>query len=145
MKVESILRVKGHQVTTVQPWATVQQALTRLNGPPRIGAVVVTGVPRGISGMISERDVIRGLRTHGEELLGMPVSEVMSRHVPTCSPTDYVSTVMVQMTRSRYRHVPVLTAGELVGLISIGDVVRARLDEMELEAGVLRDLYMARH
>jgi CBS domain-containing protein len=145
MKVESILRAKGHQVTTIQPWRTVEEALGHLVGPPRIGALVVTGVPRGFSGMISERDIIRGMRQHGERLPRMPVSDLMLHHVPTCSPTDSIADVMVTMTNSRYRHLPVLQDGELVGLISIGDVVRARLDEMELETGVLRDLYLARH
>lgn len=145
MKVESILRTKGRHVSTVLPWSTVKQAIDRLVGPPRIGALVVTGVPRGFTGMISERDLIAGMARHGSALLGMPVSEIMSRHVPTCEPTDSIGDVMVTMTRSRYRHVPVLDAGELVGLISIGDVVRGRLDEMELETGVLRDLYAARH
>ncbi|WP_028926855.1 CBS domain-containing protein [Pseudonocardia acaciae] len=145
MKVESILRAKGHQVTTIQPWCTVKEALGHLIGPPRIGALVVTGVPHGFSGMVSERDIIRGMRLHGERLLGMPVSDVMLHHVPTCAPTDSISDIMVTMTHSRYRHLPVLRDGDLVGLVSIGDVVRARLDEMELETGILRDLYMARH
>lgn len=145
MKVESILRAKGHQVTTIQPWLTVKQALSHLVGPPRIGALVVTGVPRGFTGMISERDIVRGMRLHGERLLEKPVSDIMLHHVPTCAPADSIADVMVTMTNSRYRHLPVLLDGELVGLVSIGDVVRARLDEMELETGVLRDLYLARH
>jgi CBS domain-containing protein len=145
MKVESILRAKGHQVTTIQPWFTVEQALSHLIGPPRIGALVVTGVPHGFSGMISERDIVRGMRLHGQRLLTMPVSDIMLHHVPTCAPSDSIADVMVTMTNSRYRHLPVLLEGDLVGLISIGDVVRARLDEMELETGVLRDLYLARH
>lgn len=145
MKVESMLRAKGSSVITIQPWATVEQAISHLVGPPKIGAVVVTGVPRGYTGIISERDVVREMRRHGIGLLQMPVSEVMTQHVPHCAPGDSVSEVMVQMTRTRHRHLPVLSDGELIGVISIGDVVRARLDEMELEAGVLRDLYMARH
>jgi CBS domain-containing protein len=145
MKVESILRRKGHQVTTIQPWATVEQAVGQLVGPPQIGALVVTGVPRGFSGMITERDIIRGLHLYGPELLTMRVSDIMSHHVPTCSPTDSCTRVMMLMTQSRFRHVPVLDQGELVGLVSIGDVVRARVDEMELETGVLRDLFVARH
>lgn len=145
MKVESILRAKGRSVTTIQPWSTIADAVDRLHGPPRIGALVVTGVPRGFTGMITERDVIRGLKMHGSALLEQRVSTLMTHHVPTCSPDDTVATVMRQMTRTRYRHVPVLDHGELSGLISIGDVVRSRLDEMELETGVLRDLYVARH
>jgi CBS domain-containing protein len=145
MKVESILRVKGHQVTTIQPWSTIGEAVNRLLGPPRIGALVVTGVPRGLTGMIAERDIIRGLRQYGPKLLEEKVSELMAHHVPTCTSNDTVSQVMVTMTRTRFRHLPVLDDGELTGLISIGDVVRSRLDEMELETSVLRDLYISRH
>jgi CBS domain-containing protein len=145
MKVESILRAKGRQVSTIQPWAKVEQAISQLMGPPRIGALVVTGVPRGFTGMITERDIIRGMKMRGADLLTMPVSSIMTHHVPTCSPTDSIADVMMKMTRSRYRHLPVLDGGELVGLVSIGDVVRVRVDEMELETGVLRDLYVAKH
>jgi CBS domain-containing protein len=145
MKVESILRVKGRQVTTIQPWSTIGEAVSRLMGPPHIGALVVTGVPRGLTGLITERDIIRGLKLHGRELLERQVSQLMSNHVPTCTSEESLADVMRTMTRTRYRHLPVLDDGELTGLISIGDVVRARLDEMELETGVLRDLYAARH
>ncbi|HEX4247226.1 MAG TPA: CBS domain-containing protein [Pseudonocardia sp.] len=145
MKVESILRAKGRQVTTIQPWAKVEQAVGQLIGPPKIGALVVTGVPRGLTGMLTERDIIRGMKMRGAELLTMPVSSIMTHHVPTCSPTDGIADVMAKMTHSRYRHLPVLDGGELVGLVSIGDVVAARVEEMELETGVLRDLHMARH
>jgi len=145
MKVESILRLKGRQVATIQPWATVEQAVGMLVGPPQIGALVVTGVPRGFTGLITGRDLIRGLHLHGAQLLTMRVSDIMSHHVPTCGPGDSCTHVMLLMTQSRFRHLPVLDEGELVGLVSIGDVVRARVDEMELETGVLRDLYMARH
>jgi len=144
MKVESILRAKGRQVSTIQPWAKIEQAVSQLIGPPKIGALVVTGVPQGFTGMITERDIIRGMKMRGAELLTMPVSSLMTHRVPTCSPTDSIADVMMEMTRSRYRHLPVLRNGELVGLVSIGDVVAARVDEMELETGVLRDLYMAR-
>jgi CBS domain-containing protein len=145
MKVETILRAKGRQVATIQPWSTVQQAVSQLLGPPKIGALVVTGVPKGFTGMVTERDIIHGMKMHGAELLAKPVSTIMTHRVPTCAPTDSLADVMMSMTRSRYRHLPVLDQGELVGLVSIGDVVRARVDEMELETGVLRDLYMARH
>jgi CBS domain-containing protein len=144
MKVESILRTKGRQVTTIQPWATIDDAVNRLLGPPKIGALVVTGVPSGLTGMITEQDIIRGLKQHGSTLLERKVSELMSHHVRTCSAESTLAEVMTIMTHSRSRHLPVLDGGELAGLISIGDVVRCRLDEMELEAAVLRDLYAAR-
>ena len=145
MKVESVLRLKGRQVVTIRPWATVEQALGLLVGPPQIGALVVTGVPRGFSGIITERDIVHGLNLHGAPLLDKCVSEIMTHHVPTCSPSDTCAHVMLVMSRSRFRHLPVLDGGELVGLVSIGDIVRCRVDEMELETGVLRDLRSARH
>lgn len=145
MKVESVLRTKGRHVTTIQPWATIGEAVDRMHGPPRVGSLVVTGVPRGFTGIITERDIVRGLKRFGNRVLEQPVSELMAQHVPTCAPADPLTQVMVAMTHSRHRHIPVLVDGELAGLISIGDVVRARLDEMELETGILRDLYAARH
>ncbi|HEY1968949.1 MAG TPA: CBS domain-containing protein [Pseudonocardia sp.] len=145
MKVEQVLRTKGRDVITIQPWSTIADAVNRLLGPPKIGALVVTGVTRGLSGMITEREIIRGLKRYGATLLEQQVSELMLHRVPTCAPGDPLAQVMITMTDTRLRHVPVLRDGELAGLISIGDVVRARLDEMELEAGVLRDLYAARH
>src|SRR5579884_3148892 len=131
MKVESILRLKGHEVKTIQPWATVEQAVKQMIGPPTIGALVVTGVPRGFTGLIAERDIICGLRLYGAALLEKRVDDVMCHHVPTCSPNDSIASVMMLMTRTRFRHLPVTDAGQLVGLVSIGDVVRARVDEME--------------
>jgi CBS domain-containing protein len=145
MKVESILRTKGRQVSTIQPWATVEEAVDRLAGPPRIGSLVVTGVVRGLTGILRERDVVRGMGRHGAAVLDMRVSEIMTYRVPTCAPNDSVVLVMSLMTRTRHRHIPVLDQGELVGLVSIGDLVRARVDEMELEIGVLRDMHAARH
>ncbi|MGI8814561.1 MAG: CBS domain-containing protein [Pseudonocardia sp.] len=144
MKVEQILESKGRSVEIVHPWVTVVEAVRRLAGPPRIGALVVCGGPeRRVLGMLTERDVVAALGVDGPELLARTVEEVMSRNVPTCSPEDSLPQLMAQMTRSRYRHVPVVAAGRLVGLVSIGDAVKHRLREMELETGVLRDLYHA--
>jgi CBS domain-containing protein len=95
-------------------------------------------------GTLTERDIIRGLGKYGAKLLTMQVTNVMSRNVPVCSPEDSITRLMQQMTASRYRHLPVVDGGELVGLVSIGDVVKARIEEMELETGLLRDLYIAR-
>jgi CBS domain-containing protein len=145
VKIEALLRLKGHSVRTVQPWAPVSAAVTRLAGPPRIGALVVTGVERGFTGLLSERDIVTAFHRRGPSVLNQPVSEVMSRHVPTCGPEDNITAAMVKMTHTRYRHLPVLRDGELVGIVSIGDLVRARLEEMQLEAGVLRDLYWSTH
>lgn len=146
MKVEEILKAKGRAVETIKPGATIEDAVGRLNGPPSIGALVVCvdGDPSRIEGTLTERDVIRGLSRHGAELLAMRVSEVMSRNVPVCSPEDAIARLANQMTTSRYRHLPVVENNRLVGLVSIGDVVKARLSDMELETGLLRDLYIAR-
>jgi CBS domain-containing protein len=144
MSVEQILQSKGRSVATAWPWATVEEAVRRLAGPPRIGALVVCGdAERRLVGMLTERDVVAGLGSEGPGLLRRTVEEVMSRNVPTCSPADSLTQLMAQMTRTRYRHVPVVVAGRVVGLVSIGDVVNHRLRELELETGVLRDLYRA--
>ncbi|MDQ4092464.1 MAG: CBS domain-containing protein, partial [Actinomycetota bacterium] len=116
------------------------------NGPPQIGALVICGDEgqRPIAGTLTERDIIRNLGKYGAKLLTMRVSDVMSRNVPVCAPQDSIARLMQQMTASRYRHLPVIHRGELVGLVSIGDVVKARVSDMELETGLLRDLYIAR-
>ena len=143
MKVEGIITKKGRSVQTIQPWSTVAEAVHRLAGPPRIGALVVTGPDGRITGMITERDIIRGLERHGGQLLDRQVTEVMERHVPVCSPQDSIEHVMLQMTRLRCRHLPIVDRGQLAGLISIGDAVKHRIDEIRLEAEILRDLYIA--
>ncbi len=145
MKVEEILKAKGRTVYTITPEATVAEAVARLNGPPRIGALVVRPeADQRIAGMLTERDLIRALGKHGMQLLALPVAQVMSHQVPLCSSRDSIAHLMREMTRSRYRHLPVVDDGRLAGLVSIGDVVKYRVEEMELEAGVLRDLYIAR-
>ena len=146
MKVEEILKSKGRSIETIELEATVAEAVRKLNGPPQIGALVVRSddVQRRVVGTITERDIIRALDKYGSTLLAMQVSEVMSRNVPVCSPQDNIARMAQQMTSSRYRHMPVVDRGTLVGLVSIGDVVKARLTDMELETGLLRDLYLAR-
>ncbi|HEY2764556.1 MAG TPA: CBS domain-containing protein [Pseudonocardiaceae bacterium] len=146
MKVEEILKLKGRSVETIEPETTVADAIGRLNGPPQIGALVVCSDPhrQKIEGTITERDIIRALSKYGAKALTRHVSEVMSRNIPTCSPEDNIARLMQQMTASRYRHVPVAVDGKLVGLVSIGDVVKGRLADMEMETGLLRDLYIAR-
>lgn len=144
MKVAELLKAKGDSVETIDPGASVPEAVRRLIGPPQIGALVVCKPGgRRMVGMISERDVLRGLGTHGARLLELTVADVMSRHVATCSPADTIAFVMREMTRLRHRHLPVIDGGELAGIVSIGDVVKNRLAEIELETGVLRDLYIA--
>ncbi len=144
MKVDGILNAKGRQVETIRPETTVAVAVNRLSAL-RIGALVVSADGKTVAGMISERDVVRGLARHGERLLDLDVAQVMSRNVPVCSPEDTVKDVMAQMTRTRNRHVPVVEDGELRGLVSIGDVVKQRVEELELQTNVLRDPYITRH
>jgi CBS domain-containing protein len=146
MKVEEILKVKGRSVETIEPGASIAEAVGRLNGPPQIGALVVRSEEeqRPIAGTLTERNIIRALGKYGAKLLTMRVTDIMSRNVPVCAPEDSIARLMQQMTASRYRHLPVVHQGKLAGLISIGDVVKARVSDMELETGLLRDLYIAR-
>lgn len=144
MKVEGILKSKGRSVEIVQPWLTVADAVRKLVGPPQIGALVVCAdAERRVAGIIDERNIVRALGKHGTQVLEMHVSDVMSHNVPVCSPDDSIAYLMMEMTRSRNRHLPVVEHGTLCGMVSIGDVVKHRLAEMELETGVLRDMYNA--
>ncbi len=144
MKVEGILKSKGRSVTTVEPWVAIPEAIRMMTGPPSIGALVVCAdSERHVAGVLTERNIVKALGRHGAALLELQVDDVMSRHVPMCSPDDSISKLMLEMTRSRHRHLPVLDNGVLSGLVSIGDVVKHRLAELELETGVLRDLYNA--
>lgn len=142
MKVETILEAKGHAVETIRPDATLDLAVHRLTAKG-IGALVVSADGRRLEGVLSERDVARGLAKHGPRLLEMQVSAVMSKSVPTCTPDTAIRDAMAEMTRSRHRHLPVIQDGVLRGLLSIGDVVKHRLEEMELQASILRDAYIA--
>ncbi len=142
MKVEGILRSKGTNVVTADPRATVGSIVQRLH-QEQIGALVVTE-SRRVLGMISERDVIRGLAKHGPAILDRDVADLMTRTVHACSRDDSVKHLMSEMTRKRIRHLPVVDDGVLCGIVSIGDIVKNRLDELEMEANVLRDAYIAR-
>lgn len=143
MKVASILKAKGESVVTTPPDATISTIVweLRLKG---IGAMVVSQDGITMLGLISERDIIHGLAEHGPRLLGMRGAQVMTKAVITCAPEDSVTTVMAQMTRHRVRQIPVIEGGRLRGIVSIGDVVKHRLDELELEARVLREAYIIR-
>ena len=144
MRVEQILHDKGGQVETIRPDAKVLMAVHRLR-MHNVGALVVTRDGARVEGVLSERDIVRGLARYGGELLDMSVVAVMSRGLPVCSPQDSLTSVMGQMTRTRNRHVPVVENGRLCGIVSVGDVVKHRLGELELETNVLRDAYLARH
>ncbi len=144
MKVHGILDAKGSTVETIRPDISVAMAVDRLSAL-RIGALVVSADGKAVMGMVSERDIVRGLARHGARFLDLPVSEVMSRSVPVCSPEDTVKDVMAQMTRTRNRHVPVVENGQLRRLVSIGDLVKHRVEELELQTNVLRAPYISRH
>ncbi len=144
MKVESILKSKGSKVVTTRPAAKIA-AVIQIMSLEKVGALVVSDDGVRVLGLISERDIVQGLTEHGTELLGLSVAELMTREVPTCTPADSVRNVMSDMTRRRVRHLPVVEDGRLNGIISIGDVVKNRLDEVESEANVLRDAYIASH
>ncbi len=143
MSVESILKQKGTDVATIAPEVSVKRAADWMRAK-NIGALVVTS-GGAILGLISERDIVHAISRYGESATAMAVSEIMRHDVITVSPAETVSHVMNQMTRHRVRHMPVLRDGKLAGIISIGDVVKHRLNDLELETNVLRDAYIAAH
>jgi CBS domain-containing protein len=144
MKIADILQSKSRVVHSVLPWLTVGEAVEQLNRYG-VGAVLVSDEKHVIRGIVSERDIVRALARYGTGLLSMPVTEIMTRHVETCQPEETVARAMARMTAGRYRHLPVLERGQIIGLVSIGDLVKHRVREMELETGVLRDRVIAHH
>ena len=144
MNVDAILKAKGERVVTVPPNAPVSTVVKRLK-LERIGAVVVSDDGEPALGLLTDRDIALGLADHGAELLRKQAAEIMLRAVRTCTPSDRLVDLMAAMTRHRVRHLPVLRQGKLCGIVSIGDIVKYRLEELELEAGVLRDIYTASH
>ena len=138
MQIKQILRRKGSEVATVDAGESVRTALALL-AAHEVGALVVSGDGQRIDGIISERDIARGLHQRGAGLLADPVSSVMTADVHTCVPTASVHELARQMTDRRVRHVPVVESDRLVGIVSIGDVVKARLDELEAERAQLVD------
>ena len=138
MTVMSILSRKGHDVLTIEPTAALSAAI-KLLAERRIGALVVTGADHRIVGIISERDIVRVLVERGTEMLQSSVSEVMTRKVVSCGQNETIAEIMGRMTAGKFRHVPVVEQGRLVGIVSIGDVVKARLEELEKEQDALRD------
>jgi len=137
MNVETILRSKGRAVATIRPEKTIGAAVEELISR-NIGALVVTDDGSGVDGIISERDIVHALADHGTDLLARSVAEVMTRPVITCNRSDSVEKLMAEMTNRRIRHFPVVEDGRLCGIVSIGDVVKNRLDEVEYEARSLR-------
>jgi CBS domain-containing protein len=143
MKVETVLAAKGREVASIHPSATLATVAQRLR-LEGIGSLVVLEEGK-LAGMISERDVVHAFAAHRAEAAEQKVADVMARDLVTCRPDDSLTRVLGLMTRHRVRHLPVLEGGRLIGLISIGDAVKHRLDELELEAAVLRDAYIAGH
>jgi CBS domain-containing protein len=138
MTVKSILAAKGNNVVTIEPHASVAVAAKRL-AERKIGALVVTGAEHRVIGILSERDIVHALATQGPGALEKPLSEVMTRKVMTCSQVDTISSVMERMTDGKFRHLPVVEQSRLIGIVSIGDIVKQRLSEMEHEQSALRD------
>ncbi|GAB2969809.1 CBS domain-containing protein [Actinosynnema sp. NPDC050801] len=129
MRIADVLRNKGSAVATVESRASVAELVAAL-AEHNVGAMVVMG-PEGVTGIVSERDVVRKLNDRGGELLGAPVSEIMTSEVFTCTPRDSVDSLTVLMTEQRIRHVPVVDDGRLVGIVSIGDVVKSRISQLQ--------------
>lgn len=136
MRIADVLRNKGAAVVTIHPDATVMEFLAGL-AEHNIGAMVVIG-PDGLEGVASERDVVRQLHVHGASLLARPVSAIMTRLVATCTKSDTADEVSMLMTEHRARHIPVLEDGRLAGIVSIGDVVKSRMEELQAEHAQLR-------
>lgn len=142
MLVANILKAKGSEVKTIRPSETVQAAAEKLVAEA-VGALVVVNGSRSIEGIITERDVSRGVAAFGRGVHDLPVSRLMTSSVVTCSAKDPIAHVAKVMTERRMRHLPVTEDDRLVGLVSIGDVLKYRLDELKLESLVLRDIAIA--
>lgn len=139
MHIKEILHRKGHEIETVAPDEALEYCAARMK-LGRLGALVVCDAGRKLQGVISERDIVGALVDYGPKSLQMAASEVMDRRPVTCGPEDTVAQVAHRMTRARVRHVPVCEDGAIVGIVSIGDIVKERFEEMELERDTLRDL-----
>ena len=138
MTVKAILSRKGGDVVTIAPTANLGAAV-QLLAERRIGAIVVTGPDNRVAGILSERDIVRTLATRGPAALDDNVGAIMTRKVTTCTEADTVASIMEQMTEGKFRHLPVVEQGRLVGVISIGDVVKFRVHEIEGETNALRE------
>jgi CBS domain-containing protein len=138
MKVDSILRAKGNSVVTAKPDSPVS-VVTGMMANAKIGAVVISVDKKHVNGILSERDIVAAIASKGKDILAMPAANLMTKDVVTCSPTDIAADLMAVMTAQRIRHLPVLADGELAGIISIGDVVKCRVQEIEAEAEALRE------
>jgi CBS domain-containing protein len=143
MRVSKLLATKGHEVATISQDRSVADALVMLK-ERGIGALLVSAPDKPLAGIFSERDVVRALVTSGESTLQMRVADLMSSELTVCDETTLVTDLMGMMTAKRIRHVPVVNDGEVVGLVSIGDIVKARFDELADEKRDLLDYMTAR-
>ena len=137
MRIADVLRTKGGAVATITPETSVSALLNELS-LHNIGAMVVVS-PDGVVGIVSERDVVRKLHERGADVLRQPVSEIMTTMVATCTPGDTVDHLSALMTNKRVRHIPVVENNRLVGIVSIGDIVKQRMEELESEQRALHD------
>ncbi|MGE0669168.1 MAG: CBS domain-containing protein [Sphingomonadales bacterium] len=142
MKVEAVLHGKGREVITLAPSVTVAEAVDMIH-KRRIGAVVIANADQSVAGIFSERDLVRGIAEIGPRVLDQPVSDVMTEVIHSCTRSHTVNEVMEMMTRRRIRHIPVIENGTLLGIVSIGDAVKARIAEAELEASALKEYIAA--
>ena len=142
MFVSDILSQKGGSVFTVSPGTSLAQVSQQLS-VRRIGSVLVLDEEGGVAGIVSERDVVRALASHGAKALELEAKQVMTRDVVTCDPDDSIDQVMETMTQGRFRHLPVVRHSELLGLVSIGDVVKARLEDARHETEALKAYIVA--
>jgi len=138
MNVKTILAAKGGDIVGIEPTADLAAA-TKLLAARRVGAVVIRGAGGRLAGILSERDIVRAIAEHGAAALTLPISQVMTRNVATCGEDDDIASIMERMTAGKFRHMPVVAKGELIGLVSIGDVVKQRVEEIERESEAMRD------
>lgn len=142
MRVAEVLKGKGSAIKSIPPNASMKEVADRLRAED-IGALIVSSGRGEVEGIITERDVVRGFATYGAALETVRASDLMSRQVITCAPSDAISSIARIMTERRIRHLPVRDGDGIVGMVSIGDVLKRRIDEVQLEANVLRDYAIA--
>lgn len=142
MTVKAILAGKGRDVASIEPNAPLAAAIKML-AARRIGALLILGADRRVVGILSERDIVRVLAERGAEALNDPVSRTMTRNVSTCTEKETIANIMERMTAGKFRHLPVLEQDRLVGIVSIGDVVKYRVGEMERESAAMHDYILS--
>ena len=142
MNVASILKWKGRNVLTCKPTDTML-GVAQILAKHRIGCIVLVDDENSVAGIVSERDIVLAIAKSGSDVLDEPVSQCMTKEVITCRESDTINSLMSEMTSRRFRHLPVVEGGELVGLVSIGDVVKERIAEAEMEAAAMREYIAA--